>query len=83
MTLIPYKGAGQVPVALMSGQISAASLTDADLSRLHRSGKARVLATTGPVRSVILPDIPTFKELGVNWVDGAFRGIGMPKSTPP
>jgi len=22
-------------------------------------------------------------ELGVNWVDGAYRGIGVPKSTPP
>jgi tripartite-type tricarboxylate transporter receptor subunit TctC len=30
-----------------------------------------------------LPDVPTFKELGVDWVDGAFRGIGVPKSTPP
>ena len=27
--------------------------------------------------------MPTFKELGVDWVDGAFRGIGVPKSTPP
>jgi tripartite-type tricarboxylate transporter receptor subunit TctC len=33
-------------------------------------------------RHPLLPDAPTFKELGVNWVDGAFRGIGMPKSTP-
>jgi tripartite-type tricarboxylate transporter receptor subunit TctC len=27
--------------------------------------------------------VPTFKELGVDWVDGAFRGIGVPKNTPP
>ena len=26
---------------------------------------------------------PTFRELGVDWVDGAFRGIGVPKATPP
>ena len=25
--------------------------------------------------------MPTFKELGVDWVDGAYRGIGVPKST--
>ena len=82
MTLIPYKGAGQVPVALMSGQISAASLTDADLSRLHRSGKARVLATTGPVRSVILPDIPTFKELGYDITGAGWYGFFAPGKTP-
>jgi glycerate-2-kinase len=27
--------------------------------------------------------VPTFKELGVDWVDGAYRGIGVPRSTPP
>ena len=27
--------------------------------------------------------MPTFKELGVDWVDGAMRGIAVPKSTPP
>jgi len=27
-----------------------------------------------------MPEVPTFKELGVNWVDGAYRGIGVPKS---
>jgi tripartite-type tricarboxylate transporter receptor subunit TctC len=32
-------------------------------------------------RHPLLPDAPTFKELGVDWVDGAFRGIGMPKSS--
>ena len=34
-------------------------------------------------RSPLLPDVPTFRELGVDWVDGAYRGIGVPKSTPP
>jgi tripartite-type tricarboxylate transporter receptor subunit TctC len=29
----------------------------------------------------LLPDVPTFKELGVDWVDGAYRGIGMPKAS--
>jgi tripartite-type tricarboxylate transporter receptor subunit TctC len=27
--------------------------------------------------------VPTFRELGYNWVDGAYRGIGVPKSTTP
>ena len=30
----------------------------------------------------LLPDAPTFRELGIDWVDGAYRGIGVPKSTP-
>ena len=82
MTLVPYKGAGQVPVALMSGEISAASLTDADLARLHRSGKATVLATTGPARSVVLPEIPTFKELGYDIVGDGWYGLFSNGKTP-
>ena len=27
--------------------------------------------------------MPTFREVGIDWVDGAYRGVGMPKSTPP
>ena len=34
-------------------------------------------------RHPLMPDVPTFKELGVDWVDGAYRGIGVPRSTPP
>jgi tripartite-type tricarboxylate transporter receptor subunit TctC len=34
-------------------------------------------------RHPLMPDVPTFKELGVDWVDGAYRGIGVPKSTSP
>jgi len=26
--------------------------------------------------------VPTFKELGLNWVDGAYRGVAVPKATP-
>jgi len=33
-------------------------------------------------RHPLLPDVPTFKELGVDWVDGAMRGIAVPKDTP-
>jgi tripartite-type tricarboxylate transporter receptor subunit TctC len=43
----------------------------------------RALAVAMDKRHPLLPDVPTFKELGVDWVDGAYRGIGMPKSTPP
>jgi tripartite-type tricarboxylate transporter receptor subunit TctC len=41
-----------------------------------------VLAVAMEKRHPLLPDAPTFRELGVDWVDGAYRGIGMPKSTP-
>ena len=50
---------------------------------IANKGKVRPLAVAMETRHPLLPDVPTFKELGVDWVDGAFRGIGVPKATPP
>ena len=50
---------------------------------INNKGKVRALAVAMDKRHPLLPDVPTFKELGVDWVDGAYRGIGVPKSTPP
>jgi tripartite-type tricarboxylate transporter receptor subunit TctC len=50
---------------------------------VNNKGKVRALAVAMEKRHPLLPDVPTFRELGVDWVDGAFRGIGVPKSTPP
>ncbi|NCW26249.1 MAG: tripartite tricarboxylate transporter substrate binding protein, partial [Betaproteobacteria bacterium] len=51
-------------------------------ARLIADATAQALAVAMEKRHPLLPDVPTFKELGVDWVDGAFRGIGVPKSTP-
>jgi tripartite-type tricarboxylate transporter receptor subunit TctC len=50
---------------------------------IANKGRVRPLAVAMETRHPLMPDVPTFKELGVEWVDGAFRGIGVPKSTPP
>jgi len=50
---------------------------------INNKGKVRALAVAMDKRHPLLPDTPTFRELGVEWVDGAFRGIGVPKATPP
>jgi len=78
---VPYKGTGDMTVAIAGGHINGAMGYSA--FAINNKGKMRALAVAMERRHPLLPDTPTFKELGVNWVDGAFRGIGMPKSTPP
>src|SRR5262252_8601883 len=78
---VPYKGTGDMTVAVAGGHINGAMGYSA--LAINNKGKMRALAVAMEKRHPLLPDTPTFKELGVNWVDGAFRGIGMPKSTPP
>ena len=48
---------------------------------INNKGRVRALAVAMDKRHPLLPDVPTFRELGVDWVDGAYRGIGVPKGT--
>jgi tripartite-type tricarboxylate transporter receptor subunit TctC len=80
-TYVPYKGTGDMSIAVVGGQIDGA-VTYTPFA-INNKGKVRALAVAMEKRHPLLPDVPTFRELGVDWVDGAYRGIGMPKSTPP
>jgi len=41
-----------------------------------------MLAVSAEKRLKAFPDVPTFKELGIDLVGGAYRGLAVPKSTP-
>jgi tripartite-type tricarboxylate transporter receptor subunit TctC len=80
-TYVPYKGTGDMSLAVVGNQIDGAVTYTA--FAINNKGKVRALAVAMEKRHPLLPDVPTFRELGVDWVDGAYRGIGVPKSTPP
>ena len=80
-TYVPYKGTGDMALAVVGGQIDGA-VTYTPFAIANKT-KVRALAVAMESRHPLMPDVPTFKELGVDWVDGAYRGIGMPKSTTP
>ena len=79
-TYVPYKGTGDMALAVVGSQIDGAVTYTA--FAVNNKNKVRALAVAMEKRHPLLPDVPTFRELGVDWVDGAYRGIGMPKSTP-
>ena len=78
---VPFKGTGDMANAVLGSQIDGA-MTYTPFA-INNSGRLRALAVAMERRHPLMPDVPTFKELGVNWVDGAYRGIGVPRSTPP
>lgn len=80
-TYVPYKGTGDMSMAVVGGQIDGA-MTYTPFAIANKA-KVRPLAVAMDKRHPLMPDVPTFRELGVDWVDGAYRGIGVPKSTPP
>jgi tripartite-type tricarboxylate transporter receptor subunit TctC len=79
-TYVAFKGTGDLVSSLLGGHVDGA-MSYSSLA-LAQKGKTRLLAVATPQRLAYFPDTPTFKELGIDWVDGAYRGIGMPKSTP-
>ena len=78
---IPFKGTGDMATSVIGSQVDGA-VTYSPFA-INNKGRVRPLAIAMDKRHPLLPDVPTFKELGVDWVDGAYRGIGVPKSTPP
>jgi len=80
-TYVPFKGTGDMTLAVLGGHVDGAMSYSA--FAINNKGKVRALAVAMDKRHPLMPDVPTFKELGVDWVDGAFRGVGVPKSTPP
>jgi tripartite-type tricarboxylate transporter receptor subunit TctC len=80
-TYVPYKGTGDMTLAVVGAQIDGA-VTYTPFAIANKT-KVRPLAVAMEQRHPLMPDVPTFRELGVDWVDGAYRGIGVPKSTSP
>jgi len=79
-TYIPFKGTGDLVASVLGGHVAGAmSYTT---FAIQQKGKVRMLAVATKERVPQFPDVPTFKELGVDWIDGAYRGVAVPKSTP-
>jgi tripartite-type tricarboxylate transporter receptor subunit TctC len=81
---VPFNGGGPLMNALVGNQVSAAIDTMVDQIELMRSGKIRMLATSGATRSPLLPDVPTIVESGFKGVEGtSWFAIYAPAKTPP
>jgi tripartite-type tricarboxylate transporter receptor subunit TctC len=80
---LPTNGGGPAIVAILgnNAQVTTQSLS-ATLPHI-RSGKLRPLASFGAMRSKLLPEVPTLKELGYDVEYYLWVGIFAPRGTPP
>ena len=83
MLHVPYTGAGPALLGLLSGQIDAVASGPASVAGQIKAGKMRALAHWGEGRLALLPDVPSFKELGVPITYSQWSGIFVPAGTPP
>ena len=83
LTHIPYKGSGPAINDAVGGQID--SILDQVVASIGhiKGGTLVAIAQSGDKRSALLPEVPTFQELGAKDVDiltftGLFGPVGMP-----
>ncbi len=79
---VPYKGGGQAITALLGNEVQFSQNHIPIVLPHVKSGRLRVLATTGTARSGTYPDVPTLKEAGYEVVASAWFGLFAPAGTP-
>jgi tripartite-type tricarboxylate transporter receptor subunit TctC len=85
MLLVPYRGIALAMTDVVGGHIQLASSAPSTTVNLALDGKVRMLGVSGDKRLSQLPDVPTFKELGLElrgFEQDTWFGIHAPAATP-
>jgi tripartite-type tricarboxylate transporter receptor subunit TctC len=83
LTHVPYKGSGPAVADLVGGRVQVMFDAAPSLIQHVRSGKLRVLAAASGQRNRLLPEVPTFAELGHPKVAvSLWYGLAAPAGTP-
>jgi tripartite-type tricarboxylate transporter receptor subunit TctC len=80
---VPYKGEAQALSGLLGNEIESSFGTLSTMLPMIRTGKVRALAVAGPDRTPVMPELPTFPELGVPQLNvRGWFGMLAPAGTP-
>ena len=80
---VPYKGISLAVPAVMAGEVQLTFAGIATSMALLKSGRIKPIAIGGPRRSPLLPEVPTFAELGYPEVQThAWFGLFLPAGSP-
>lgn len=84
MESIAFGGSAQLMPQLIGGQLASGVTGEPEGVQMARGGKVRILAISGGKRSSLLPEVPTFEELGFTGVDvNSFNAFFAPKGLSP
>jgi tripartite-type tricarboxylate transporter receptor subunit TctC len=80
---VAYKGTAEAVPDLLAGQIALAITSTDGFNQWHKTGRVRVVATSGRERSQFLPEVSTLREAGYGFDATGWHGIFAPARTPP
>jgi tripartite-type tricarboxylate transporter receptor subunit TctC len=82
MMHVPYGGGGPASLGAMTGQVQALFSSVLPVLGMIKGGTLRAIAVASDRRSDLLPDVPTFKEGGLDYKIGTWFGLYAPAATP-
>jgi len=82
MNHIPFKGSNEARTALIAGQVPVMFDAVPTMREQITSGRVRGLATTGPERSPLLPELPAVAETVPGYEASIWLGLMAPAGTP-
>lgn len=82
MTHVVYRGGTPALMDVVAGQIPMTFATVAQALPQYKAGQVRALGITSEKRYASLPEIPTFKEQGIDLVATEWYGLLAPAGTP-
>jgi tripartite-type tricarboxylate transporter receptor subunit TctC len=82
MNRIPFRGGSQVVEELMAGRVDLYPSPTLAIMSQYRAKQLKIIATTSPERLTILPEIPTLREQGFDFVRFGWLGVCAGAGTP-
>ncbi len=79
---VAYAGYAPTVQALLSGEVDSITVPPPDIVQHLKAGTARSLGIASAQRHYLVPDVPTFREQGVEFISGSWRYIAGPKGMP-
>jgi tripartite-type tricarboxylate transporter receptor subunit TctC len=80
---VPYKGGGDAAVAVLTNQVQMFFSGPMPVLAMIRDGALRPIAVAADRRLNLLPDVPTFREFGIDYLSGTWFGLLAPAGTDP
>lgn len=79
---VPFDGAQPAVTALVGGHIKAVAVSVAEVRSQAQAGNVKILGVMSHERDKQFPNVPTFKEQGVDVQFFTWRGLALPKGVP-
>ncbi len=79
-TVVPFRGSAPARTAVMGGHVAVGIFNVSEVANFQ--GELNVLGVAQPERSDFAPEVPTFREQGMDLINGSMRGVVAPAGLP-